>query len=196
MRGKVPLGGAGKEDFAFTGEVFTQPNGDFKYVFELNANQLGISFVMALNGDKGWRSTGGMLEDLDDANLAEMKLGRYYDRVTSLAPLLRDKEFTLGSLGELKIKDKPTLGVKAVAKGQPDIKLYFDKASGLLVKTEYRAKTPGQDREMLHESYYSDWREPEYAAAEERTVKAAKLKTDGPSLLEYLRKNVPAGGDA
>src|SRR5262245_11477789 len=57
MRGKVPLGAAGKEDFAFTGEVFTQPNGDFKYMFELNANQLGISFAMALNGDKGWRST-------------------------------------------------------------------------------------------------------------------------------------------
>src|SRR5262249_5260575 len=83
MRGKIPLGPAGKEEFPFTGEVFTQPNGDFKYVFDLNANQLGIGFTMALVGEKGWRSVGGMLENLDDASLAELKLGRYYDRVTT-----------------------------------------------------------------------------------------------------------------
>jgi hypothetical protein len=197
MRGKVPLGAAGKEDFAFTGEVFTQPNGDFKYVFDLNANQLGISFSMALIGNNGWRSVGGMLEDLDASSLAELKLGRYYDRVTSLAPLMKDKDYTLESLGEVKVQDKAAVGVKVSSKGQPDIELFFDKGTGLLVKTKYRTKAAGQDRgEMLHESNYSDWREPDLAAADEQAVKAAKIKSDGNALLEYLHKNVPAGGDA
>ncbi|HMF14702.1 MAG TPA: hypothetical protein VKE94_20440, partial [Gemmataceae bacterium] len=194
-RGKVPLGGAGKDEFDFSGEVFTQPNGDFKYSFNLNANQLGIRVTMGLVGEKGWRTVGDTLEEIDQASLAELKLGRYYDRITSLAPLLEEKRYTFESLPEIKVHEKPAIGVKISSKGQPDIKLFFDKATNLLVKTEYRAKTPGQDKETLHESYYSDWRVPDYTTADERTLKAVRLKTEGPALLEYLRKRRPAGGD-
>jgi hypothetical protein len=194
MRGTVPLGG--KETYSLTGEVFIQPNGDYKYALDLNINQAPFNLTMALVGDNGWRSFSDMLEDLDAPNLAELKLGRYYDRVTRLVPLLKDKSFTLASLGESKAKDTPVIGVKVASKGQPDIRLFFDKTSSLLVKTEYRAKTPGQDREMLHESYYSDWRVPDPTAADEQIVKAIKIKTDGPSLVEYLRKKVPVSGDA
>jgi HEAT repeat protein len=48
---------------------------------------------------------------------------------------------------------------------------------------------------MLHESYLSDWREPNFTAADEETLKAGKLNTDGPALLDYLRKKTPAGGN-
>ena len=49
---------------------------------------------------------------------------------------------------------------------------------------------------MLHESHYSDWRVPDPTAADEQIAKAAKIKTDGPSMVEYLRKRLPAAGDA
>src|SRR5262249_39086085 len=153
-------------------------------------NQLAFDITMALVGDKGWRNLSGMVEDLDEASLAEMKLGRYYDRVTNLVPLLKEKTYTLAPLGEHKIQGKPALGVKVSSKGQPDIKIFFDKATGLPVKTEYRF------RDMLHESYLSDWREPDFAGADEQTLKASKVKTDGPDLLDYLRKKTPSGGDA
>jgi hypothetical protein len=196
MRGKVPLGG--KEEYAFTGEVFTQPNADFKYTFDLNANQEKINITMVLVGEKGWRISNmrDLIEDVDPAELAEMKIGRYYDRVTSLVPVLKEKGFTLESLGELKIRDKPALGVKVSSAGQPDIKMFFDKTTSLLIKTEYRAKAERQDRDVLHESYYSDWREPDRATADEKTLKGLNVKTDGPALLDYLRKRMPAGGDA
>jgi hypothetical protein len=84
--------------------------------------------------------------------------------------------------------------VQVSSKGQPDIKIFFDKKTGLMVKTEYRAKTPG-DREMLHENYFSDWREPDHASADLEILRAAKIETDGPKLLEYLRKRMPTGGD-
>jgi hypothetical protein len=195
MRGKVPFGVGGKDDFAFTGEIFTQPNGDFKYAFEIGNDRPAIRVTMALLGEKGWRNVSGMLEDLDEASLAEMKLGRYYDRVTSLAPVLKDKSFTLESLAEVKVQGKPAVGVKVSLKGQPDISLFFDKTTSLLVKTEYRATPPGQDKEMLYESYYSDWREPDHTTADERTLKTANLVTDGPALVDFLRKRRPVGGD-
>ena len=192
LRGKLPFGG--KDDFTFTGEVFTQPNGDFKYTFEVGMGTT-IGVTMSLVGAKGWRSVGGKLEDLDEANLAEMKLGRYYDRVTSLAPVLKDDSFKLESLPEIKVHDNPAVGIKVSSRGQPDISLFFDKTTSLLVKTEYRATPPGQDKEMLHETYYSDWREPDNTAADEQTLKAVRVQTDGPALADYLRKHMPAGGD-
>ncbi|HMF12562.1 MAG TPA: hypothetical protein VKE94_09660 [Gemmataceae bacterium] len=194
MRGKIPFGG--KEDYAFTGEVFTQPNGDFKYAFAVGKEETAIRITMALVGEKGWRNVGGTLEDLDQSGLEEMKLGRYYDRVTSLTPILEAKGFTLESLPEIKVQGKLAVGVQVSSKGQPDIRLYFDKTTGLLIKTAYRSKQPGQDLEMLHENYYDDWREPDHTTSDEQTLKTAKLKTDGLSLLDFLRRRRPASGDA
>jgi hypothetical protein len=194
VRGRIPLGAGAKDDFPFTGEVFTQPNSDFRYTFDLNANGTSINVTMALVGDKGWRSVAGMLETVDNASLDEMKLGRYYDRVTSLAPVLNDKSFTLTSLGEVKVKVVAAVGVQVSSKGQPDIKMFFDKKSGELIKTEYRAKSPGE-KEMLHESYYSDWREPDHTRGDLVTLSKAGIASESPKLVEYLRKRMPTGGD-
>jgi hypothetical protein len=194
VRGRIPLGAGAKDDFPFTGEVFTQPNSDFRYTFDLNANGTSINVTMSLIGDKGWRSVAGMLETVDNASLDEMKLGRYYDRVTSIAAVLNDKSFTLTSLGEVKVKDAATIGVQVSSKGQPDIKLFFDKKTGELIKTEYRAKIPGE-KEMLHESYYSDWREPDHTVGDLQILRSAGVASESPKLMDYLHKRMPIGGD-
>jgi hypothetical protein len=194
MRGKVPIGADAKDVFPFTGEVYTQPNSDFRYAFNLDANGATINITMALIGNKGWRSVGGMLEAVDDASMEEMKVGRHYDRVTSLAPVLSDKAFTLTSLGQVKVQEVEAIGVQVSSKGQPDIKIFFDKKTGLMIKTEYRAKGQGE-REMLHESYYSDWREPDHTQADLEILRAAKIQTDDAKVMEYLGKLMPAAGD-
>jgi hypothetical protein len=186
---------AANQTAPFTGEVLTQPNGDFKYTLDLAIGGAPMGFTMVLTGDKGWRNFSGMIEDLDPASLAEMKRSRHYDRVTSLLPLLKDKSFTLAALAEIKVLDVPAVGVKVASKGQPDIHLYFDKASGLLIKTAYRYKQGPTEKEMLQESTYSDYREPNFTADDEALLGKAKLKTDGASLLEYLRKRTPVGTD-
>jgi hypothetical protein len=195
MRGKIPLGVGAKEDMPFTGEVFTQPNSDFRYTIDLNLPGNPISVSMSLIGNKGRRSLAGVLETVDEAGLEELKLGRYYDRVTSLYPVLNDKNFTLKSLGETKLQKHPAIGVLVSSAGRPDIKLYFHKTTGLMLKTEYRAKTSGE-REMLHENYYDDWREPDYTKADLELLTAAKIPTDEAKLMEFLRKQLPAVSDA
>jgi hypothetical protein len=189
LTGKLHVGGT--EDFAFTGEMFTQPNGDFKYTLDLKANNLSFGFTMVLVGDKGWRSVSGMVEDHDAATLEDMKRSRYYDRVTTLVPLLKDKGFTLTALGETTIKEKAATGIKVAHKGQEDISIFFDKETFLPVKTDYRSKALGDEKATRQETYFSDWREPVYGAEEEKILKSAKLQTDGPALLTYLRKRTP-----
>lgn len=193
MRGNFVF--AANQSTPFTGEVWTQPNGDFKYTLDLSIAGAPMGFTMVLTGDKGWRNFSGMIEDLDPASLAEMKRSRHYDRVTSLLPLLKDKSYLLSPLAEIKVQDKPAVGVKVASKGQPDIQLYFDKESGLLVKTSYRYKQGPADKETLQESTYSDYREPNFTVEDEALLKKAKLKTDGASLLEYLSKRTPVGAD-
>jgi hypothetical protein len=197
MKGSLHVGGT--ESIAFTGVIFTQPEGTVKYTLNVTFadNKIGITQVIA--DDKGWRKIDGagqnQIEDLDEANLDEARQTRYFDRVVSLLPLLKDKGFTLKSLGAVQVRDKPALGVQVSSKGQPDVKLFFDQTSGLLVKTAYRYKRPTTNKEELGELYYSDYREPDYAGRDERILKAAKLAVDGPALLEFLRKKAPPDVD-
>ena len=72
----------------------------------------------------------------------------------TLTPLKKG-EFTLSLLPEIKVNGEPAAGVKAVSKGKPDVKLYFDKKSNLLVKIERRATEAGQniDKEYFYSGY-------------------------------------------
>jgi hypothetical protein len=55
------------------------------------------------------------------------------------------------------VSDKPAVGVRVSAKGHKDISLFFDKESGLLVKTQKRTKEAGV--EVDEENFYSDFKE-------------------------------------
>jgi hypothetical protein len=77
--------------------------------------------------------------------------------VESLAPLLVGDTYKLELIGEAKVSDKPAVGVRVSAKGHKDISLFFDKESGLLVKTQKRTKEAGV--EVDEENFYSDFKE-------------------------------------
>jgi hypothetical protein len=66
----------------------------------------------------------------------------------SLRPLLDKDEFTVHSLGEIKIKDRPAIGVRVVRKDRSEMGLYFDKQSHLLVRTERRGIHPRNGNEQ------------------------------------------------
>src|SRR5205807_2410640 len=102
---------------------------------------------------------------------------------SGLAPLLRDRQFTLAALPEAAVEGRPAVGVKASYPGQPDVSLWFDKETHLLVKTAYRSG-PGQG--SLQETVLGDYRAP--GGDEDRRLGQAGIKTDGPSLRAYLAK--------
>jgi hypothetical protein len=191
LKGKFFLPDVTGQEFPLEGETLTQPGPRSRLTFHVNVAGNKIDAVVVYDGANSWQSAYGRVQDLAADERKAMGVSTYADRVTSLLPLLYDKGFTLTPLGEGKVEGRPAVGVKVSAQDRPDITLYVDKESGLLVKYAYRSRAVGADKEALHETVLSNYRRLDLTAVDERTLKAAKVGTDGPALLEYLRNQAP-----
>jgi hypothetical protein len=73
----------------------------------------------------------------------------------------------------------------------PDMQLYFDKATGLLVKTRYPVIDADNDQEVMQEVYYSKFELFDPAAEPLQQLQTAKLDLTGPALLRFLSERIP-----
>jgi hypothetical protein len=183
------------EGVTFTGELFAEPRGRVKLALHVRMSGVHVSLTEVLDGAGGWASADGRVEDLKPEMLASLRRAVYIDRVLTLTPLLKDPAYTLTPLGETTVDGRPALGVKVASAGHPDLELYFDKASGLLVKSAHRAADALSKKEVLEETVYGDYREPDLGAADEEVLKAAGLHTTGPEVLDFLRRQTPPAVD-
>lgn len=119
------------------------------------------AFTIVLNNDKGWTDSMGTVKEMSKEELAVQMHNQRAGWISSLVPL-KDKAFILKSLGDAKI-GKQAASVVAVTRpnsGYPDVKLYFSKDTGLLLKNEFRTKAPEQEmKEVTQSTYFSDFRE-------------------------------------
>src|SRR5262249_35703290 len=112
-----------------------------KWNSELTDNDNTTSIVLGLDRGKGWIKGGNNpANDLAKEIRLPFRHGFAALRLAETLLPLRDKAFKLSPLGELKVNDKPAVGLKAVRKGWPDIDLFFDKVTHLPVKVELRLK--------------------------------------------------------
>ncbi len=181
-------------DVAFTGETWTQKHDQVRQLLRIDAPRMR-HIVLVLNGHDGWLSYSRHTEPLEPRTLALVRIESYVDRVTNLVPLLKEKQFHLAALGESMVEGQPVVGVKVTAPGQPDVLLYFTRDTGLLCKREYRAHENGSDKIVTFVSLYSDYHALDPARNEERTLEAANIATDGPSVVRYLRKHSISDAD-
>ncbi|MGH7170109.1 MAG: HEAT repeat domain-containing protein [Gemmataceae bacterium] len=154
-----------------------------------------LRYAVVFDGDKSWRVFNGQIQNFDKEDLASLRISEYVDRVTELADLLTDKGFTFAQLADAQVEGRPARGLKISCKDRPDISLYFDKKTGLLVKYSYRAPRFGGAKEVLHETVLSDYREADLASADEKLVREAKSDVTGPALLAFLRKRTPTSAN-
>jgi hypothetical protein len=124
----------------------------------MEINAPGLQFVQVVAGAKGWVSASGVTQDMTKKQLAEAKEDLYANQLTQLTPLLA-AGCKLSSLGAVKVDGKPAVGVKVQQKGHRDVRLFFDKDSGLLVKMERRA-TDFLNREepYAYEATFGDYK--------------------------------------
>jgi hypothetical protein len=141
----------------FVGEMTVQGADQNRIVFEAKKDGQRFHLINVLDKDKGWAKLNDDLMELDDDELAEAKAGAYAEWVATLLPL-KEKRFTLKPAGEAKVGKQTALGVRVSSKGQRDITLYFDKASGFLIKTQTRVKDD-DNRMVTEESFFSDYKE-------------------------------------
>jgi len=158
MKGKFYGMGDGID---YTGEVAVQvpDKSRIKIDGEIDGKKVTF-FVQVANGNKVWRKVGDTTEEITDKDkIAEVQEERYADRLNSLLPLVQDKAFKLEPLGEVKVDGKLAVGVRVSHPGHRDVNLFFDKSSGLLVKTERTVKDEATDKEVTQETIYSDYKE-------------------------------------
>jgi outer membrane lipoprotein-sorting protein len=118
-------------------------------------------FTMVVAGDKGWMKGEMGVVELKKDQLENEKRNLYGGHVASLVPL-SDKAFTLAKVADIKIEERPAVGVRVTRKDRPDVTLYFDKETGLLAKTEQLVK-PGDNevekKEVKQETFLSNYKE-------------------------------------
>lgn len=119
-------------------------------------------YTTVLNGDKGWIKGSNGTEEMSPDLLGLYKDGQYARWVAYRLPL-KDKGFTFSPVDESQIDNLDAIGVRVSRKNHPDINLFFDKQSGLLVKNKY-ITTFTQDDNVVNmnvEELYADYCEVE-----------------------------------
>lgn len=112
--------------------------------------------ILVLNGDKGWTQAGGATQEMPKSALKEKQEELYVWWLMNLTPLLKD-EFQLKPLADAKVNGRDASIVRVSRKNYPDVRLFFDKDSGLLVKMARRGTESGVP--VAKEYLYSDHKE-------------------------------------
>jgi hypothetical protein len=145
-----------------------------------------LTILQVVNGDKGWFVLDGKSMESTREQLEQGREALINSRLSRLTPLF-DKAYTLSPLGEIKIDDKPAVGIRAERKDFVGANLYFDKQSGLLVKSEMQTTDPGNPSQKINaETFYSDYRKIEGVLVAHKVV----AKVDGKTYLETEASNV------
>ncbi|HYT94804.1 MAG TPA: hypothetical protein VEL76_39170 [Gemmataceae bacterium] len=147
-----------------------------RFAFEV----MKIKVVKVVNGDKGWIKLGDQkAAAMSKEELAQEKAEMFGVWVTTLVPL-KDKAFKFAPLGEVKVGDRAAIGVRVSHAGHRDVSLFFDKQNHLLLKSEMMVKNFNDDKEVIEERFYSDYKDVE------GTKQAMKMsaKRDGKRFVE------------
>jgi hypothetical protein len=187
---------SGTEKLPFHAVALTQLPDQFKHVMEYERQGRKVSQVQLFNGNAIFLRVDNSIRDVSPALRSALQKGRFADYLAQLT-VLKNKEYTLASLGESKIEGKPVVGIKVTAAERPEVQLFFDKETGFLVKTEHRQldpRDPDANTEVIQEVFYNDYKVVDTTAADEKLVKAAGVGVDAVALLDFFRKR--GGGDS
>ena len=158
MKGKFYGMGAGID---YTGEFAIQPPDKLRIQMNIDVNGMKLAFIQVVDGKAGYKKVADMAAtELSKDEIAEAAENAYAGRVQTLAPFIKDKDFELSPLGEVKVEDKEAVGVRVSHKGHRDINLFFDKKTGLLVKSERTVKDEMLGgKEVIQEELHLDYKE-------------------------------------
>lgn len=142
----------------FTGEISTNLPKQIRWSLELERQGQKLPVILVVNGDKGWRGSLGASKEMTKEELQEMSEEAYVSWLASLWPVANGN-FNLAALAESKVNNEPAVGFKVEEKGKPEVRLWFDKKTGLLAKSEHKGKEAGLD--VLKETVFADYKDVE-----------------------------------
>jgi hypothetical protein len=152
-KGTIHFGGASS---AYTNTESWQLPDRIRVVMEIESRGKKLRVIQVLNGGKGWLCLNGKTQAISRQMRPELEEFLYAARVQTLTPLLKDKSYKLGPLGEGKVRGRPTVAVKVSHEGHRDVHLFFDKEKGLLLKAVFQVQpVEGGGQKAMVEYYYS-----------------------------------------
>jgi hypothetical protein len=177
LKGTLELFGA---SVPFTQEGYSQAPAKIKEVLHLEIMGQNITVATVFNGDKGWISPNGMTMDMDEQVLEVMKEASYIRAFAGYTPLKDSKRFQLASLGDLKVNNRPAVGIKVSSQGHKDVNIYFDKETGLMAKIEHRTTDLQSMQEVAEERIVTEYQEVDGL----KTAKKLLIQRDGKKFME------------
>jgi hypothetical protein len=140
-------------------------------------------YTAAIDGDRAWMTVGGQTRDWRKELLDNRREEQYAEWLTTLLPL-RDKKFRLVSHDDAIVETRPAAGVRVSWKDNRGMTLYFDKESGLLVKTEQRVHSQEQQgQEVMQEIIFLEFEDVQGVKSPRKTV----TRRDGRQFRETTR---------
>ena len=150
--GTLAVGGGNAE---FSEELLVDLPDRSRHRITLKAK--GTAFLAIVNGERGWQVAGGATQDLGKDRLREIRDDLYLLYLTTLTPLRKEKRFTLKAVPDVDVQGRKAAGVQVSCQGHGDVRLYFDKGTGLLVKAVRQTLVAGLPVDK--ETAYSDHKE-------------------------------------
>jgi hypothetical protein len=185
MKGKGTFYGLG-EGIPYTGEWQIYEPDKIRVAIEIKGDAT-FQMTRVVNGDKGWVKLNDDVKELDKEAVAEEKEGLYVGRVVNLTALVKEKGFTFSPVGEIKVGDRPAVGVRVGRKGHRDVTLFFDKQNHRLLKTATTVKDVDMGgQEHNQETLYSDYKQ---VGGVWRATKA-EIKRDGERFVEVQWESI------
>jgi hypothetical protein len=176
VKGKIEILGG----LDFTQESSFMLPDKFKEAVDMEVMGQKVHVVTVKNGDKVEIVANGQDVPVDDKVKTLIKNTLYVMKVGQLTSLLKDKEFELSALGEVKVNDKPAVGVLVKSKGHQDVSLYFNKETHLLAKIEHRTVDPQTGNEITEERIITEYGK----TGDVPTAKKMLINHDGNKFME------------
>lgn len=130
-----------------------------------------VQMLLVLNGDEAWQATAAGVMAMGKDRVSEIQDESQVLWFATLVPLLQEKNLQLGLTADVMVDGRPAKGIRVTpGANKPEIKLYFDNQSHLLVKIARKAREAGVeiDKEYLYSDHqpvqgvmvpkrYSEW---------------------------------------
>jgi hypothetical protein len=176
------------EEATFRGEEFVQAPDRYRQMMNIETQGVLVYFVDVLNGDRCWNRVNKDVSEDTGANLTELRSKVYVFHVASLVPLIQEQGYSLVAEPGQKVNDAPADVILVCRNGKPDVRLFFDQKSHLLVKIQHTRFYPTIGKNAQFETFLSDYRVIDVLEPDRKTLAAAKIEPDGPSLKAFIQK--------
>jgi hypothetical protein len=154
-KGQITLEGTQN---GFTFQMTTQGIDKYRSTYKVEVGGKDFEGGTVLDGDKGWKKEGEEVKKLEGEALVQEKHSVYLDIVPMLIVPLKGKGFKFESAADDKVGDKPVAVVRVTGPEGKDFTIYFDKESGLPLKTS-GSVADEQGQEDNHETTFEDYKE-------------------------------------